>query len=303
MMHTLSDINWNQVYYFYEVAKRLSMTEASRAIGVSTPTISEHIKKLESQLDVLLFKRKTRQIELTMEGKNLFNHAEKMFNTGFRFLDAVSPKSIGGYPARIGIIDTISINTPIQFVFNYLSKYSEFGTVNTIRERHHDQLEHKILANELDWGISLYKPKLTALESSFIGHSEIVFCASQKVFKKFKDKQTLLSSMPLVKSSRDQKLNQLVRDHLSLHGIYMEESFESDHRQFCISLIQKGLCISTFDKDEIEQSSWGKNLKAFTIGSPIYLSFYAIWPKGGKKMISIKKLIESLPKKQSLQPR
>lgn len=293
-MKKLSDINWNQVYYFYEVAKKLSMKEASKIIGVSTPTISEHIKKLEQLLDVQLFQRNPRQIELTLEGRNLYNYAEEMFSTGFRFLDAVSPKSIGGYPAKIGILETISVKLPIDFVFDYLKLFSDFGSVNTIRETVHDRMENKILNGELDWGISLYKPKLTELDSRLIGHSEIVFCTSSNLIKKFKSKAELLSNMPLVRSSWDHKLNKLVDDHLTMHGIVVEEHFESDHRNFCIAIMQKGLCVSTFPKDEIEKSTWGKTLKSFIIGSPIYLPFYVIWPKGSRKMISIKKLIQTL---------
>ncbi len=277
----------------------MSMKDASKAIGVSAPTISEHIKNLEEHLDVQLFRRKTRSIELTNEGRSIFNHAEEMFSSGIRFLDAVSPKSIGGYPARIGIVETISVYTPTKFILKYLGKFQKFGTVNTIRETNHERMENKILNNELDWGISLYPPRLSDLNHHLVGHSEVMFCASNDAYKKFNHKADLLKHLPLVKSSWDHKLNEMVQNHLELHGIFVEEYFESDHRHFCITLVQKGLCISNFSKDEIQFSSWGKNLKAFSIGSPIYLPFYAIWPKANKKSMSIKKLIECLPKKQN----
>ena len=43
----LKDINWNQIYYFYEVARKQSLKKASKVLGVSSATLSEHIKKLE----------------------------------------------------------------------------------------------------------------------------------------------------------------------------------------------------------------------------------------------------------------
>lgn len=296
-MRKLSDINWNQVYYFYEVARRLSMKKAAQAVGVSIPTVSEHIKRLEERLDVKLFNRSTRVLTLTREGRSLFHHAENMFNTGVRFLDAVSPRSIGGYAVKIGVLETISVKLPIDFIFDYLSAFYEFGTVNTLRETHGESLENKILDGELDWGVSLAPSRFSDIESRLIGHSEIVFACSQTLYKKYASKAELLSSTPMVRSSWDHKLNKLVDDHLQMHGIFVEEFFESDHREFCIGMMQKGLCVAIQSKDAVEKSSWGKNLKTFAIGSPIYLPFYALWPKGARKMIAIKKLVECLPAK------
>ena len=72
---TLKDINWNQVYYFYEVARKLSMKEAAQTTGVSLPTVSEQIKRLETALNVTLFKRFPRRLELTTEGETLYQYA------------------------------------------------------------------------------------------------------------------------------------------------------------------------------------------------------------------------------------
>ena len=54
-MKKLKDINWNQVYYFYEVARKMSMKEAAEVTGVSIPTVSEQIKRLETLLETTLF--------------------------------------------------------------------------------------------------------------------------------------------------------------------------------------------------------------------------------------------------------
>ena len=50
-MIPLQNVNWNQVYYFYEVAKRLSMSKAAAFLDVSVPTISDQVKRLEASLN------------------------------------------------------------------------------------------------------------------------------------------------------------------------------------------------------------------------------------------------------------
>src|SRR5687768_16411345 len=108
MATTLKDINWNQVYCFYEVARKLSMKEAGRILGVSTPTVSEQIKKLESELNVTLFKRHPRKLTLTDDGQARFACAKEVFEAGSRFLDAVADEAIGGYATRVSVQETVS---------------------------------------------------------------------------------------------------------------------------------------------------------------------------------------------------
>lgn len=291
-MKKLKDINWNQVYYFYEVARKLSMKEAAEILGVSAPTVSEQIKKLESLLGVELFKRYTRKIVLTPDGKVLFNFAEDMFNSGTRFLDAVSPISIGGYPARVGIQETMSTKLPMDLLLKYSRLYTPFGSLNTYREYNSENLEYKIINNDLDWAISLEEPKFREIESQKIGEAKIVFCASKKVFASTSKKNALFTILPLARSSWDDILNKKVKDHLIKNNIKVEEFFESDHREFCINMTEMGVCLSTFSIDEVKDASWGKNVKTFTMGDPIRLSYYAIWPKSKRRMIAIKKLRE-----------
>lgn len=293
-MRKLKDINWNQVYYFYEVARKMSMKETSKILGVSTPTVSEQIKKLETLLGVKLFRRYPRKIELTSEGETLFQFAEEIFSTGARFLDAVSPVSIGGYPARIGIQETICTKLPIDFAMKYTKIYSPFGAVNTIREISSEILERKILSDTLDWGIALNPSKYRDLEYTVIGYSRIVFCCSVELYSRYKRKHDLFEKVPMAKSSWDSKLNKMINDHLLKNDIVVEEFFETDHREFSINLIQKGLGIGAFSREEIQNDDWAKDIKTFDLNEPMYLPYYAIWPKAKKKMIAISKLLELL---------
>ena len=133
-MKRLKDVNWNQVYCFYEVARKLSMKDASQILGVSSPTISEQIKRLEEMLGVTLFRRFPRRLELTNEGVSLFGCAKEMFEVGGRFLDTVSLDSIGGYTVRVGIQETFSASVGIDFLSQYWDLFAPFGTVNAVRE-------------------------------------------------------------------------------------------------------------------------------------------------------------------------
>lgn len=57
---------------FFEVAKTKSMTKAANELLISQPAISKAIKTLENQLDVTLFNRSKKGLELTREGELLY---------------------------------------------------------------------------------------------------------------------------------------------------------------------------------------------------------------------------------------
>jgi len=48
-LQNLKDINWNHLYYFYEVSRAQSLKKASEYIGVTSATLSEQIKRLEEK--------------------------------------------------------------------------------------------------------------------------------------------------------------------------------------------------------------------------------------------------------------
>ena len=65
---------------FEAAARHLSFKSAANELCVTPTAVSHHIKKLEEQLDCLLFERKTRQVNLTAQGQDLFNTLYKSFN-------------------------------------------------------------------------------------------------------------------------------------------------------------------------------------------------------------------------------
>lgn len=61
--------------YFVEIAREKSMTNAAQKLHVTQPTLSRQIKDLEDELGQKLFTRGNYHINLTPEGKILYNRA------------------------------------------------------------------------------------------------------------------------------------------------------------------------------------------------------------------------------------
>lgn len=299
-MRKLKDINWNQVYYFYEVARKMSMKEAAEVTGVSIPTVSEQIKRLETLLETPLFHRRPRRIELTTEGETLYRYAKLMFEAGLRFLDVVSPTLIGGYPVRVGVQDGFAGSVEIDFLLRYFEVFSPFGTVHTVREENSDRMIEMINGGEIDWGMSLTPPASPRLEYGKIASPEIVFVVSNAVAEKYKNRIEIFQNMPLARSRHDEQLNKLVTDHLQSSDVFVEEVIESDHWDFCVRLAEQGRCVMAVAKSLVETTLTHADLQTFTLGGPMVLNYYAVWRQTSNRMIAVRKLIDLLEKENKV---
>lgn len=64
--------------YFLMIARKQSFSEAAKELHITQPTLSRQIKELEESCHVMLFKRDTRHVELTEEGRLLKSRADEI---------------------------------------------------------------------------------------------------------------------------------------------------------------------------------------------------------------------------------
>ena len=78
---------------FLATAEAGSFSRAARQLSLSQSVVSFHIKALEQELGVSLFRRQGRSISLTAEGKLLFEEGHKLAREARRIEDAFSAQS------------------------------------------------------------------------------------------------------------------------------------------------------------------------------------------------------------------
>lgn len=74
-------LNWNLLRVFYMVAKEQSITKASKRLGLSQPSVSSALQKLETQLACQLVFRDSRHFELTRQGEKIFQECREIFHS------------------------------------------------------------------------------------------------------------------------------------------------------------------------------------------------------------------------------
>lgn len=73
-------MNYNNLRYFYTVAKTLNITKAAEQLYISQPVLSRHISDLEKELKGQLFIRTNKNLILTKAGQLLYDECAPFFS-------------------------------------------------------------------------------------------------------------------------------------------------------------------------------------------------------------------------------
>jgi len=147
-----------QLYYVLAVAEHQNFTKAAEKCFVTQPTLSMQIQKLENQLDILIFDRSKKPIELTEVGRKIVTQARNIVNEADRIQDIVDQQKgfIGG-EFRLGIIPTVMPTLLPMFLKAFIKKYpkvklkiEELTTQEIISRINEGHLDAAIAATPLE---------------------------------------------------------------------------------------------------------------------------------------------------------
>ena len=142
-----------QLKYVLAVAEYRNFTLAAEHSFVTQPTLSMQIQKLEEELDVMIFNRKKKPIELTPIGQKILDQARLIVDESNRINDIVDQQKgfIGG-EFKIGIIPTIMPTLLPYFLKLFLKKYPKVRLL--IEELTTEEMMKKLSEGYIDAGIA-----------------------------------------------------------------------------------------------------------------------------------------------------
>ncbi|WP_347925141.1 LysR substrate-binding domain-containing protein [Pontimicrobium sp. SW4] len=142
-----------QLYYVLAVAEHQNFTKAAEKCFVTQPTLSMQIQKLEDQLDIQIFDRSKKPIELTEIGKKIVAQAKNIVDEADRIKDIVDQQKgfIGG-EFRLGIIPTIMPTLLPMFLKTFIKRYPKVKL--KIEELTTDEIMQRINDGHLDAAIA-----------------------------------------------------------------------------------------------------------------------------------------------------
>jgi len=142
-----------QLKYVLAVAEHQNFTKAAEKCFVTQPTLSMQIQKLEDQLDIQIFDRSKKPIELTEVGRKIVNQAKNIVNEADRITDIVDQQKgfIGG-EFKLGIIPTVMPTLLPMFLKSFIKRYPKIKL--KIEELNTEEIIQRINDGHLDAAIA-----------------------------------------------------------------------------------------------------------------------------------------------------
>ncbi len=170
-------MNLNQLKYFYTVCVYGSLTEASEVLYISQPSLSSSIRALEEEFGVMLFNRRRKGMELTSEGKMLFEMCKDILSRTEQLENVMKDMGKERSILRIGIPPMIGSLILPDIFRDFHGLYPEITL--EITEGGRTELLDMLSDNYLDMIFILHNDPLDEkFISAKVATLEIVCCAS-----------------------------------------------------------------------------------------------------------------------------
>ena len=145
--------------YFYQAATDLSIRQASNNLNINSSAIVRQIQKLEDKLNTKLFLRNSKGLQLTHEGKLIFDHLSLQIEQNITFLDKLKSnqsKQLG--TIKISTVETLAVHFLVPIIAKFRSTYSEYSdiSIQVISKKPGSILED-LISKRTDFGISFTK--------------------------------------------------------------------------------------------------------------------------------------------------
>ena len=204
--------------YFIEVAHHRSFTKAAQALHITQPSISKMIKILEEELDVILFYRSAKQIELTDAGKALLYQSQQIVNS-FQNLTSDLADVINSKKGAItiGLPPMIGAKIFPHIIFNFTTLHPQISL--TLLEVGSQKVQVGIDDGSLDIGVVMLPIDETIFEMFPIINEPMMLIVHP---------DHILAKKPIVKLSELKDENFIVfRKSFTLHDRIINRCIES----------------------------------------------------------------------------
>lgn len=162
-----------QLQYVLAVAEHQNFTRAAQKVFVTQPTLSMQIQKLEEELDVQIFDRTKKPIQLTETGRKIVTQARNIVNESERIQDIVDQqKGFVGGVFRLGVIPTIMPTLLPMFLNNFIKKYPKVKL--KIEELNTEAILEKLKEGHLDAAIAATPLQLPQIKEQVLYYEPFV---------------------------------------------------------------------------------------------------------------------------------
>ncbi len=248
MLNTQS-MNLDLIRTFVIVGQSKDLSDASSKLKIDKSNVSRHIKALEGLMGTKLIKKNSKNyIELTEDGKLLFDGFEKAYNLIFLTEKSFrQSKDLNAGKISIGISSNLEsniLNSKIE-AFKKFYPATSFKIINLPSKELYEKLIHYNIDFVIDESIDFQRSN--GIVSSKIYEENFVLGYSDKKYKL--DNLNDLENAPLILPVRNNEERILFEKLLDKNNISKNLSIETSNYNSSIDFALKGLGVALVPKE------------------------------------------------------
>ncbi len=143
-----------QFEYLLAICEHGNMLRASKKLGVTQPTLSIMLRKLETELDIDIFDRSTQPLRLTEAGKQVVKQAKDILKAAETLRQTVAEqRNLLTGRLKIGIIPTVAPYFVPRFLQYFLDNPRHTDLETSLSEMKTEDIIPALLENEIDMAV------------------------------------------------------------------------------------------------------------------------------------------------------
>lgn len=172
-------LNLNSLVVFSHVYRSASMTLAAKEMGMTQPGVTQHIRNLETLLNVELFHRLGKRLIPTKEAETIFNEVSTSLENIENILIAVTKKDrqFSGV-VRIGVPIEFGNTVVLPHLAQIRSQFPQVQFQITYGLPH--RLNSLILEGNLDFAFMDHYQSNPAIKREVVYHENLILCCSKE---------------------------------------------------------------------------------------------------------------------------
>lgn len=262
-----------QLEYFITIVNQGNISKAARELHISQPPLSNQMKLLEKELDIVLFLRGSRTIELTPEGKLLYERANTILNltdSTIREIKSLKDKDKG--TLRLGLIS--SVGEYIMEILNSLNE--EYPNIKyEIHEGNSYQLIELLRNRAIDIAVVRTPFNTEGFKTIYLNNDPILAVGHKKYFEN--NNETInaeeLIDKPLIIYRRWENV---IVNIFHNFGEYPNIKYINDDARTTLNLSKKGLGIGLMPKSIVDKTNEDIIKKRLIAGDESYTSLVLV---------------------------
>ncbi len=228
----------SQLKAFHFVALHGGFSRAAEALFLTQPAISEQVRKLEQDHDVLLFHRERKRVQLTEAGERLFRLTKHYFEIEQQISEYMSETRAAVDGTLRIIADSAHHVTDILSAFR--KRYP--NVVVSLRTGNSDEVIEELRAFNAEVGVAGSLTPGRDMESLSLGDTPIVAFAAKGLLPARTSSLTLqeLASLPLIFRETGSKTRQKLEEEAARRGVVLPPAIEAEGRETVREVVASG---------------------------------------------------------------